>query len=141
MNNPFSTKRTARVSQVRFDPKALDQMVWIKAALADLLPDVKKISQSAIVRRALAMYTGHLERILTAGSTRGQLTYRESHHIQHHGQEQAVAWNPNGACPEFTPDGAVPGGFPLFTDLEKAHRKAAPGIIERLRAKGARHGH
>lgn len=129
------TERHTYTSQFRLDPATQDRLLWIKAALGHIL-DGAKVSQSTIVRRALAMYVATLENIITNRASTGanlkpQLSRNEGYHIQHHSREQGVHWEGEFPATELT---AEDGSFPRWTHLEKKYREMKPKVNDLLAA-------
>ena len=123
-------KRTTYTIQVRSDPATQDRILYIKAVLGHILPDVR-VSQSTIVRRAINLYLNHLENILSENQSNHQNSRHEGYHIHHHSQDHRFPW-PDDVFPvhELETEGEK---FPRLTHLEKKYREKKPKLNERLK--------
>lgn len=81
----------------RLDPRSTDELHWIEAILAEVMPDVR-LSQSTIVRRALESYAAYLGNAFCDRKVDHRNVVAESAHFLSLKQDNPVYW-PDGTFP------------------------------------------
>lgn len=113
----------------RIDGPTQDRLAWLTSAINHIMPGTR-VSNSTLMRRAVACYVNHLEHVIGTGSnsyTKPRLIQAEGFELQHFRQEHKTLWDklPQEAL-------YVDGVFQPYSRIVKAATKAFPSALDRL---------
>lgn len=122
-------KSRTYAASFRLDAATQDRLAWLLAAVSHLMPGTK-VSHSVLMRRALAVYVDHMEKILgTKGEVRPGLLRSEGYELNHHRNEHRSSF-PGGKLHE--PAMYIGEVFQPYSKLVKAAIKNGPSALEKL---------
>lgn len=114
----------------RIDGPTQDRLAWLTSAIDYIMPGTR-VSNSTLMRRAVACYVNHIEHVIGTGSnsyTKPRLIQAEGFELQHFRQEHKTLWDKLPQEALYDADGK----FVLYSKLIKSATKALPSAIDRL---------
>lgn len=131
---PRDKARQPYVHQVRIDVLTQDRLSWLMACTQNLYPEAK-LSKALLIRRAIAMYVGYLENIITpapGGRKNMPAITTEAAQLLTFKNDQNMEW-PSGQFPEdhelLDDKGDI---IPFRLLVKKAHDEVHKGKLKKL---------